>query len=108
MIVNYPNKIILEEIIPLMIECLLDTEDYLQQIVYNNIIRLAKLKPTAFLPFGGKFIETLFPVYRALKIEESIRNFAMNVKKIFEELKDVESVTGHPKYGAVVETISKY
>ena len=108
MIVNYPNKIILEEIIPLMIECLLDTEDYLQQIVYNNIIRLAKLKPTAFLPFGGKFIETLFPVYRALKIEESKRNFAINVKNIFEELKDVESVTGHPKYGAVVETISKY
>ena len=33
MIVNYPNKIIFEEIIPLLIECLLDTEDYLQQIV---------------------------------------------------------------------------
>ena len=108
MIINNPNKIIFEEIVPLMIECLLDTEDYLQQIVYNNLIRLAKLKPTAFLPYGGKLIDILFPVYRSLKIEESKRNFAMNVKNLFEELKDVDSVTGNPKYNLVVETISKY
>ena len=108
MIINNPNKIIFEEIVPLMIECLLDTEDYLQQIFYNNLIRLAKLKPTAFLPYGGKLIDILFPVYRSLKIEESKRNFAMNVKNLFEELKDVDSVTGNPKYNLVVETISKY
>ena len=108
MIVNYPNKIIFEEIIPLLIECLLDTEDYLQQIVYNDIIKLAKLKPTAFLPFGGKLVEILFPVYRSLRIEESKRNFSINVKNIFEELKDIESVTGHPKYNQVVEEINKH
>ena len=108
MIVNYPNKIIFEEIVPLMIECLLDTEDYLQQIVYNNLIKLAKLKPTAFLPYGGKLIDTLFPVFRSLKIEESKRNFSINVKNLFDELKDVDSVTGNPRYNAVVETISKY
>ncbi len=108
MIVNYPNKIIFEEIIPLLIECLLDTEDYLQQIVYNDIIKLAKLKPTAFLPFGGKLIEILFPVFKSLRIEESKRNFSINVKNIFEELKDVESVTGHPKYNQVVEEINKH
>ena len=108
MIVNYPNKIIFEEIVPLMIECLLDTEDYLQQIVYNNLIKLAKIKPTAFLPYGGKLIDILFPVWRSLKIEESKRNFSINVKNLFEELKDVDSVTGHPKYNAVIETISKY
>ena len=108
MIVNYPNKIIFEEIVPLMIECLLDTEDYLQQIVYNNLIKLAKLKPTAFLPYGGKLIDTLFPVFRSLKIEESKRNFSINVKNLFDELKDVDSVTGNPRYNAVVETITKY
>jgi hypothetical protein len=108
MIDKYPNKIIFEEIIPLLIECLLDTEDYLQQIVYNNIIKLAKLKPTAFLPFGGKFIETLFPVYKSLRIEESKRNFSINVKNILDELKDIDSITGHPKYSAVVEEINKH
>jgi hypothetical protein len=108
MIDKYPNKIIFEEIIPLLIECLLDTEDYLQQIVYNNIIKLAKLKPTAFLPLGGKFIETLFPVYKSLRIEESKRNFSINVKNILDELKDIDSITGHPKYSAVVEEINKH
>ena len=108
MIDKYPNKINFEEIIPLLIECLLDTEDYLQQIVYSDIIKLAKLKPTAFLPFGGKLIDTLFPVYKSLKIEESKRNFSINVKNIFDELKDVDSITGNPRYGAVVEEINKH
>ena len=107
-IVKYPAKVIFEELIPLMIECLLDTEDYLQQMVYSNLIRLAKLKPTAFLPFGGKLIEILFPVFKNLRIEESKRNFSINVKNLFEELKEVESVTGHPKYNAVVEEIKKH
>ena len=108
MIVNYPNKVIFDEIIPLLIECLLDSEDYLQQIVYNNIIKLAQLKPTAFSPFGGKLIDILFPVFKSLRIEESKRNFSINVKKIFEELKDVESVTGNPRYNSVVEEINKH
>ena len=108
MIVNYPNKIIFEEIIPLLIECLLDTEDYLQQIVYNDLIKLAKIKPTAFLPFGGKLIDILFPVFKSLRIEESKRNFSINVKNLFEELKDVDSVTGNPRYNSVVEEIKKH
>jgi len=108
MIVNYPNKIIFDEIIPLLIECLLDTEDYLQQIVYNNIIKLAQLKPTAFSAFGGKLIDILFPVFKSLRIEESKRNFSINVKKIFEELKDVDSITGNPRYNIVVEEINKH
>ena len=108
MIVNFPNKVIFDEIIPLLIECLLDSEDYLQQIVYNNIIKLAQLKPTAFSPFGGKLIDILFPVFKSLRIEESKRNFSINVKKIFEELKDVESVTGNPRYNSVVEEINKH
>ena len=107
-IVKYPAKVIFEELIPLMIECLLDTEDYLQQMVYSNLIKLAKIKPTAFLPFGGKLIEILFPVFKSLRIEESKRNFSINVKNLFEELKEVESVTGHPKYNAVVEEIKKH
>ena len=107
-IVKYPAKVIFEELIPLMIECLLDTEDYLQQIVYSNLIKLAKIKPTAFLPFGGKLIEILFPVFKNLRIEESKRNFSINVKNLFDELKEVESVTGHPKYNAVVEEIKKH
>ena len=108
MIVNFPNKIIFEEIIPLLIECLLDTEDYLQQIVYNNIIKLAQLKPTAFSAFGGKLIDILFPVFKSLRIEESKRNFSINVKKIFEELKDVDSITGNPRYNLVVQEINKH
>ena len=108
MIVNYPAKVIYDEMIPLLIECLLDTEDYLQQIVYNDLIKLAKLKPTAFLPFGGKLVEILFPVFKALRIEESKRNFSINVKNLFEELKDVDTVTGHPKYNMVVDEIKKH
>ena len=108
MIVSYPNKVIFDEIIPLLIECLLDTEDYLQQIVYNNIIKLAQIKPTAFSAFGGKLIDILFPVFKSLKIEESKRNFSINVKKIFEELKDVESVVTNPRYNSVVEEINKH
>ena len=108
MIITYPNKINFDEIIPLLIECLLDTEDYLQQIVYNNIIKLAQIKPTAFSAFGGKLIDILFPVFKSLRIEESKRNFSINVKKIFEELKDVESVTGNPRYNLVVEEINKH
>ena len=108
MIDNYPNKIVFEEIIPLLIECLLDTEDYLQQIVYNDLIKLAKLRPTAFLPFGGKLIDILFPVFKSLRIEESKKNFSINVKNLFEELKDVDSVTENPRYNAVVEEIKKH
>ena len=108
MIINFPNKIIFDEIIPLLIECLLDTEDYLQQIVYNNIIKLAQLKPTAFSAFGGKLIDILFPVFKSLRIEESKRNFSTNVKKIFEELKDVDSITGNPRYNLVVQEINKH
>ena len=108
MIVNYPAKVIYDEMIPLLIECLLDTEDYLQQIVYNDLIKLAKLKPTAFLPFGGKLIDTLFPVFKALRIEESKRNFSINVKNLFEELKDVDTVTGNPRYNMVVDEIKKH
>ena len=108
MIVNFPNKIIFDEIIPLLIECLLDTEDYLQQIVYNDIVRLAQLKPTAFSAFGGKLIDILFPVFKSLRIEESKRNFSINVKRIFEELKDVDSITGNPRYNIVVEEINKH
>ena len=108
MIVNYPNKIIFEEIIPLLIECLLDTEDYLQQIVYNDLTKLAKIKSTAFLPYGGKLIDTLFKVFKTLRIEESKRNFSINVKNLFEELKDVESITGDPRYNSVLEEIKKH
>ena len=108
MINTYPNKVIFDELIPLLIECLLDTEDYLQQIVYNNIIKLAQIKPTAFSAFGGKLIDILFPVFKSLKIEESKRNFSINVKKIFEELKEVESVVTNPKYNSVVEEINKH
>ena len=60
------------------------------------------------MPFGGKFIETLFPVYKSLRIEESKRNFSINVKNILDELKDIDSITGHPKYSAVVEEINKH
>ena len=108
MIVNYPNKIIFEEIIPLLIECLLDTEDYLQQIVYNDLTKLAKIKSTAFLPYGGKLIDTLFKVFKTLRIEESKRNFSINVKNLFEELKDVDSITGDPRYNSVLEEIKKH
>ena len=108
MINNFPNKIIYEEIIPLLIECLLDTEDYLQQIVYNDLTKLAKIKSTAFLPFGGKLIDTLFKVFGTLRIEESKRNFSINVKNLFEELKNVESITGNPRYNMVIEEIKKH
>ena len=108
MIDNFPNKIIYEEIVPLLIECLLDTEDYLQQIVYNDLTKLAKIKSTAFLPFGGKLIDTLFKVFKTLRIEESKKNFSVNVKNLFEELKDVDSITGDPRYNSVIEEIKKH
>ena len=108
MIENYPDKINYDEMIPLLIECLLETENYLQQIVYDDLIKLAKLKLTAFSFFGGQLIQILFPVFRALKIEESKRNFSINVKNLFEELKDVDSVTGHQRYNQVVDEINKH
>ena len=107
-IVNFPNKLVYDEIIPLLIECLRDTEDYLQQIVYNDLIKLAKLKPKAFLPFGAKLIEMLFQVFKKLRIEESKKNFSINVKKLFEELKDIESIIGNPQYGTIIEAINKF
>ena len=91
-----------------MIECLLDTEDYLQAIVYSDLTKVAKINPSAFSPFGGMFIDTLFKVWRTLRIEESKRIFSVNVKNIFEELKDVESITGNPRYDMVVQEINKH
>ena len=108
MIDNYPNKIIFTETIPLLIECLLDTEDYLQAIVYSNLTKLAKYNSGAFSSYGGLFIDTLFKVWKTLKIEESKRFFSINVKNIFDELKDVESITGNPRYDMVVEEINKH
>ena len=108
MIDTYPNKLIIGETIPLLIECLLDTEDYLQAIVYSDLTKVAKYNSGAFSPFGGLFIDTLFKVWRNLRIEESKRIFSVNVKNIFEELKDVESITGNPRYDMVVLEINKH
>ena len=108
MIDTYPNKLIVGETIPLLIECLLDTEDYLQAIVYSDLTKVAKFNSGAFSPFGGLFIDTLFKVWRNLRIEESKRIFSVNVKNIFEELKDVESITGNPRYDNVVVEINKH
>jgi hypothetical protein len=108
MIDSYPHKLIIGETIPLLIECLLDTEDYLQAIVYSDLTKVAKFNSGAFSPYGGLFIDTLFKVWRNLRIEESKRNFSINVKNIFEELKDVESITGNPRYDNVVAEINKH
>ena len=108
MIDTYPNKLIFGESIPLLIECLLDTVDFLQAIVYNDIRKVAKFNSGAFSPFGGLFIDTLFKVWKTLKIEDSKRNFSINVKNIFEELKDVESITGNPRYDLVVTEINRH
>ena len=70
--------------------------------------KLAKIKSTAFLPYGGKLIDTLFKVFKTLRIEESKRNFSINVKNLFEELKDVDSITGDPRYNSVLEEIKKH
>ena len=108
MIDNYPNKIIFTETIPLLIECLLDTEDYLQAIVYSDLTKVAKYNSGAFSSYGGLFIDTLFKVWKTLKIEESKRFFSINVKNIFDELKDVESITGNPRYDSVVQEINRH
>ena len=108
MIDKYPHKLIIGETIALLLECLLDTDDYLQRNVYAYLIKVAKLNPGAFSPFGGMFIDTLFKVWKKLRIEESKHIFSVNVKSIFEELKDVESITGNSKYGLVVTEINRH
>ena len=108
MIDAYPNKLILGESIPLIIDCLLDTENYLKDMAYSDLTKIAKYNSGAFSPFGGLFIDTLFKVWKTLAIEESKRIFSINVKNIFEELKDVESITGNPRYGMVVKEINQH
>ena len=108
MIDVFPHKIIVGETIPLLIECLLDTEDFLQAIAYSYLAKVAKLNSKAFSPFGGLFIDTLFKVWKTLRIEESKRFFSHNVKNIFDELKEVESITGNPRYDNVVEEINRH
>ena len=70
MIDNYPNKIIYTETILLLIECLLDTKDYLQAIVYSDLTKVANRNSSAISSYKGLFIYTLFKVWRNLKIEE--------------------------------------
>jgi hypothetical protein len=108
MIDVFPHKIIVGETIPLLIECLLDTEDFLQAIAYSYLAKVAKLNSKAFSPFGGLFIDTLFKVWKTLRIEESKRFFSHNVKNIFDELKEVESITGNPRYDNVVQEINRH
>ena len=108
MIDVYPHKLIIGETVPLLMECLLDTDDYLQGIVYNDLTKVAKFNSGAFSPFGGLLIDILFKVFRTLKIEESKRIFSVNVKNLFDELKDVESITGNPRYDNVIEEINKH
>ena len=103
-----PHKLIVGETVPLLIECLLDTDDYLQGIVYSDLTKVAKFNSGAFSPFGGLLIDTLFKVFRTLKIEDSKRIFSYNVKNLFDELKDVESITGNPRYDNVVVEINKH
>ena len=105
---KFPNKINFQETVPLMINCLMETEDYLQNVVYSNLAKLAKLNPSSFSPYGDLFIDTLFKVWKRIKIEESKKNFSVNVKKIFEEVKDVQSITGNPRYDMVVQEINKH
>ena len=77
-------------------------------MAYSDLTKIAKYNSGAFSPFGGLFIDTLFKVWKTLSIEESKRIFSINVKNIFEELKDVESITGNARYGMVVEEINKH
>ena len=105
---NFPNKVIFQEIVPLMINCLMETEDYLQNNIYKNLVKLAKLNSSSFSPYGGLFIDTLFNVWRRINIEDSKRNFSINVKNIFDEVKDVQTITGNARYGAVVSEINKH
>jgi hypothetical protein len=86
----------------------LDTENYLKDMAYSDLTKIAKYNSGAFSPFGGLFIDTLFKVWKTLAIEESKRIFSINVKNIFEELKDVESITGNPRYGMVVKEINQH
>jgi hypothetical protein len=108
MIDVYPNKLLFGESIPLLIDCLLDTENYLKDMVYSDLTKIARFNSGAFSPFGGMFIDTLFKVWKTLAIEESKRIFSINVKNIFEELKDVESITGNARYGMVVKEINQH
>ena len=105
---KYPNKINYQEMVPLMINCLMETEDYLQNIIYSNLAKLAKLNSSSFSPYGDLLIDTLFKVWKRIKIEESKKNFSVNVKKIFDEVKDVQSITGNPRYDMVVQEINKH
>ena len=66
---------------------------------------MAKLNSGAFSLYGEFFIDTLFIVWKTLRIEESKRFFSINVKNIFEELKEVESIT--TRYDSVVLKINK-
>ena len=68
-------------------------------------MKMAKLNSGAFSPYGGFFIDILFKVWKTLRIEESKRFFSINVKNIFEELKEVESIT--TRYDSVVLKINK-
>ena len=108
MIDAYPNKLILGESIPLIFDCLLDTEKYLKDMAFRDLTKIAKFNSGAFSPFGGLFIDTLFKLWKTSNLEEFKRYFSINVKNIFEELKDVESITGNARYGMVVEEINKH
>ena len=108
MIDNYPNKLSLGESIPLIMDCLLDTENYLKDMAYKDLTKIAKFNSGAFSPFGGLFIDTLFKVWKTLGLEESKRAFSINVKNIFEELGNVESITGNARYGNIVKEINQH
>jgi len=108
MIDVFPNKVIVGETIPLLIGCLLETDDFILATVYSDLTKMAKLNSSAFSPFGGLLIDTLFKTFANLKIEQSKRFFSLNVKNIFEELKDVESITGNPRYDNVVIEINRH
>ena len=107
MVDNYTNKLNLTESIPLLIKCLLDNENSIQAVVYNDLTKIAKFNPGSFSPYGELFYEILFKLWKTLKIEESRKFFLANVKKILDELKDVESITGNPKYDQVVLEINQ-
>ena len=110
MIDNYPNKLLLGESIPLIMECLLDPDNYLEDMAFKNLNKIAKFNSGAFSPFGGLFIDTLFKVWKTLEREDlkSKRIFSINVKNIFEELTNVESITGNARYGMIVKEINQH
>ena len=104
---NEPNKINVSDTINYLTNGLNDNDDIVT-IVFGTIIKVAHLFHSNFVPFVDNLCEQLKIANEKIKIAENKKEFAVNVIRLFNELKVENEIDSNPKFVNIREEMNKF